>query len=73
MPLYIDPGAGSLLVQVAISALLGVAFFFHRAISGSWRSVRGAASRLRRRLRVAPKSEGVEGERPSRSDRAKRS
>jgi hypothetical protein len=51
LALYVDPGAGSLLVQLAISAMLGTVFFFHRTISSGWRSVRDAVSRLRRRLR----------------------
>ena len=51
LALYVDPGAGSLLVQLAISAVLGMAFFFHRTISSGWQTVRDALSRLRRRLR----------------------
>lgn len=37
--LYIDPGAGSYLVQVIIAAALGIVFFFKnivRYISNAW-------------------------------------
>ena len=35
---YIDPGLGSMLVQVFISAVIGAAFFFRRTIGNaiSW-------------------------------------
>jgi hypothetical protein len=71
--LYIDPGAGSLLVQIVISAMLGVTFVFHRTISRGWRSVRDAVSRLRRPPRVPTKSAVAEDERPSHTDRGTRS
>ncbi len=38
---YIDPGAGSLLVQGLIAALISVPFFFRRTIGDAWRRVRG--------------------------------
>jgi hypothetical protein len=71
--LYVDPGAGSLLVQIVISAMLGVTFVFHRAISGGWRSVRDVVSRLRRPLRLARKSGAAEDERPAHTDSGPRS
>lgn len=43
MPLlaYIDPGSGSMLLQVLLAGVLAVPFFFRRAISGGWRRMRG--------------------------------
>jgi hypothetical protein len=40
---YIDPGAGSLLLQGLIAAVLAVPFFFRRTIGDAWRRVRGEA------------------------------
>ena len=69
---YIDPGAGSLLVQIVISAILGTFFFFHRVISGGWRSVRDAMSRLRRPIRPPTKTGAAEDRRPPDTDSGKR-
>jgi hypothetical protein len=46
MPLlaYIDPGSGSMLLQVLLAGVLAVPFFFRRAISGGWRRMRGDGS-----------------------------
>jgi hypothetical protein len=66
--LYIDPGAGSLVVQIIISAMLGVTFIFHRSIAGGCRSVRNAVSRLRWPLRVPTKAPAAEDERSSHPD-----
>ena len=43
MPLlaYIDPGSGSMLLQVILAGALAVPFFFRRVISDTWRRVRG--------------------------------
>ena len=43
MPLlaYIDPGSGSMLLQVLLAGVLAVPFFFRRAISEGWRRMRG--------------------------------
>jgi hypothetical protein len=38
---YIDPGSGSMLLQVILAGLLAVPFFFRRAIADGWRRVRG--------------------------------
>ena len=38
---YIDPGAGSMLLQALIAGLLTVPFFFRRTIGDAWRRVRG--------------------------------
>jgi hypothetical protein len=73
MPLYVDPGAGSLLVQLALSAILGVVFFFHRAVSNAWRSLRDALSRLRRRSRMPSRPSVVEEEPVSPTDHGPRS
>ena len=43
MPLlaYIDPGSGSMLIQVIVAGVLAVPFFFRRAIGGGLRRLRG--------------------------------
>jgi hypothetical protein len=42
---YIDPGSGSLLLQMLLAAALSVPFFFRRTIAGAWQRVRGVRSR----------------------------
>jgi hypothetical protein len=43
MPLtaYIDPGSGSMLLQVLLASVLAVPFFFRRAIAEGWHRIRG--------------------------------
>lgn len=43
MPLlaYIDPGSGSLLLQVILAGALAIPFFFRRVIGDAWHRVRG--------------------------------
>lgn len=43
MPLlaYIDPGSGSMLLQVILAGVLAVPFFFRRTIGDGWRRIRG--------------------------------
>lgn len=43
MPLlaYIDPGSGSMLLQVILAGVLAVPFFFRRFISDGWHRIRG--------------------------------
>ena len=43
MPLlaYIDPGSGSMLLQVILAGVLAVPFFFRRVIADAWHKVRG--------------------------------
>ena len=38
---YIDPGSGSMLLQVILAGLLAVPFFFRRVIGDTWHRVRG--------------------------------
>lgn len=38
---YIDPGSGSMLLQVILAGVLAVPFFFRRAIADGWRRIRG--------------------------------
>ena len=38
---YIDPGSGSMLLQVILAGVLAVPFFFRRTISDVWHRVRG--------------------------------
>lgn len=49
---YIDPGAGSLVIQALIAAALAVPFFFRGAISG-------AIQRVRPRSPVLPSEENA--------------
>ena len=50
---YIDPGSGSMLLQVILAGVLAVPFFFRRVIADAWHRVRGsdrtdtAAERIR--------------------------
>ena len=43
MPLlaYIDPGSGSMLLQVILAGILAVPFFFRRTIGDAWHKLRG--------------------------------
>jgi hypothetical protein len=38
---YIDPGSGSMLLQVVLAGLLAIPFFFRRTVSNVWHRVRG--------------------------------
>jgi len=38
---YIDPGSGSMLLQVILAGVLAVPFFFRRAIGDTWHRIRG--------------------------------
>jgi hypothetical protein len=38
---YIDPGSGSMLLQVLLAGALSVPFFFRRYISQTWHRIRG--------------------------------
>ncbi len=40
---YIDPGSGSLLLQVILAGALAVPFFFRRVIGDAWNRVRGGS------------------------------
>lgn len=39
---YIDPGSGSMLLQVILAGVLAVPFFFRRVIADAWHKVRGS-------------------------------
>jgi hypothetical protein len=43
MPLlaYIDPGSGSMLLQVILAGLLAIPFVFRRVIADGWHRIRG--------------------------------
>ena len=43
MPLlaYIDPGSGSMLIQIILAGALAVPFFFRRVIGDAWHKLRG--------------------------------
>ena len=38
---YIDPGSGSMLLQVVLAGLLAIPFFFRRTVADVWHRVRG--------------------------------
>jgi hypothetical protein len=38
---YIDPGSGSMILQVILASVLAVPFFFRRTIGDVWRRLRG--------------------------------
>ena len=38
---YIDPGSGSMLLQVILAGVLAVPFFFRRVITDAWHRIRG--------------------------------
>jgi hypothetical protein len=38
---YIDPGSGSMLLQVILAGLLAVPFFFRRTVADVWHRIRG--------------------------------
>lgn len=38
---YIDPGSGSMLLQVLLAGALAIPFFFRRVISDGWHRIRG--------------------------------
>jgi len=40
---YIDPGSGSMLLQVILAGVLAVPFFFRRVITDAWHRVRGGS------------------------------
>ena len=42
---YIDPGSGSMLLQVILAGVLAVPFFFRRVIADAWHRVRGGGGR----------------------------
>ncbi len=38
---YIDPGSGTMLLQVILAGIVAVPFFFRQAISNTWHRLRG--------------------------------
>ncbi|MGH2380714.1 MAG: hypothetical protein ACRDG7_05780 [Candidatus Limnocylindria bacterium] len=45
---YIDPGSGSMLLQVLLAGVLAVPFFFRRVIGDAWQRVRGSRDEANR-------------------------
>ena len=41
---YIDPGSGTLLLQVIVAGALALPFFFRRVLSDGWRRLRGRSA-----------------------------
>ena len=44
---YIDPGAGSLLLQAILAGILAVPFFFRRTIGNAIRRIKGESAAAR--------------------------
>ena len=38
---YIDPGSGSMLLQVVLASVLAIPFLFRRTVADMWHRVRG--------------------------------
>jgi hypothetical protein len=53
---YIDPGSGSMLLQVLLAGLLSVPFLFRRAIASGIRRLRGQANDYQAKTRSADDS-----------------
>ncbi len=45
---YIDPGSGSMLLQVILAGALAIPFFFRRVIGDAWARVRGSRAHTNR-------------------------
>ena len=45
---YIDPGSGSMLLQVLLAGVLAVPFFFRRIISDGYHRLRGTTDEAKR-------------------------
>lgn len=62
MPLlaYIDPGSGSMLLQVILAGLLAVPFFFRRTVSDVWHRIRGGRDESAGRSEPAATQEPVD-------------
>ncbi len=58
---YIDPGSGSMLLQVILAGVLAVPFFFRRFIGDGWRRLRG--------IRDEPQPQVSEGDEDATTDR----
>ena len=43
---YIDPGAGSMIIQAVIAAIVSVPFFFRRSLASVLRRMRGTADEV---------------------------
>ncbi|HET7645008.1 MAG TPA: hypothetical protein VFM03_00820 [Candidatus Limnocylindria bacterium] len=41
---YIDPGSGSMLLQVLLAGVLAIPFFFRRVIGDAWHRIRGGSA-----------------------------
>lgn len=56
MPLlaYIDPGSGSMLLQVLLASALAVPFFFRRVIGDAWHRIQGGSGARDEATATAP-------------------
>ncbi len=56
MPLlaYIDPGSGSMLLQVLLAGALAVPFFFRRVIGDAWHRLHGGSGAPDQATATAP-------------------
>ena len=54
---YIDPGAGSLLIQALIAAAVSVPFFFRNAIRSAVRRIKGEPASTDEVVQAGPEQE----------------
>ena len=57
---YIDPGSGSMLLQVILAGVLAIPFFFRRTVADVWHRVRGNGDDAADARRPADSSEDTD-------------
>jgi hypothetical protein len=60
---YIDPGSGSMLLQVILAGVLAIPFFFRRTVADVWHRVRGNGDHVADARRPADSSEDTDPQR----------
>jgi hypothetical protein len=57
---YIDPGSGSMLLQVILAGVLAIPFIFRRTVADVWHRVRGNGDDVADARRPAESSEDTD-------------
>ena len=65
---YIDPGSGSMLLQVILAGILAVPFFFRRVIGDAWHRVRGKDTDGTPSAPTAPRGSATTAQQPEDAD-----
>ena len=60
---YIDPGSGSMLLQVILAGVLAIPFLFRRTVADVWHRVRGNGDDVADARRPADSSEDTDPQR----------